>query len=334
VRIEPVDAADDTAFAAWYSAFAGGLKADRDDPPVWEERELRVAHRRQSGHLRRLAYAAVDGDGTVLGGSGIDLPQRDNRSLLMFTIAVPPPHRRRGVGSALFAHVEEVARAEGRSSLLTQFDLPVGVDREDFPAAVFATKRGLTCRNVDFRRVLDLPMPSDLTARLRAAADGSGDYRLVSWSGPCPEEYADQYAHLKSRLSTDAPIGDMEVEPEHWDVDRLRDEEARVAEQRRTLYVTVAVASDGTLAAHTVLVVPSLRPELAFQWDTLVLRDHRGHRLGLALKLANLEAMTAGEPRVRRVTTWNAQQNGPMVAVNDAMGHRVVERHEEWQRSD
>jgi hypothetical protein len=31
------------------------------------------------------------------------------------------------------------------------------------------------------------------------------------------------------------------------------------------------------------------------------------------------------------VTTWNAASNGPMIAVNEALGFRAVEASEEWQ---
>jgi len=80
-------------------------------------------------------------------------------------------------------------------------------------------------------------------------------------------------------------------------------------------------------------VVPSAERGRAYQWDTLVLPEHRGHRLGLALKVANLRALQAEHPEVTRITTWNAEQNGPMVAVNVELGFEIVERLQEWQGS-
>src|SRR5690606_6524998 len=106
------------------------------------------------------------------------------------------------------------------------------------------------------------------------------------------------YAHLKGLLSVEAPMGELEFEPEKWDVQRLRDEEDEAAAQGRTLYTTIALAPDGEVAGHTQLAVPSHDPGRAYQWDTLVLRKHRGHRLGLALKVANLDAMSADHPEI------------------------------------
>lgn len=38
------------------------------------------------------------------------------------------------------------------------------------------------------------------------------------------------------------------------------------------------------MAGHTHLVIPGTDQVNAYQWDTLVLPEHRGHRFGLALK--------------------------------------------------
>src|SRR5690606_11690552 len=128
------------------------------------------------------------------------------------------------------------------------------------------------------------------------------------------------------------PLGALDYEPEAWDVERLREDERRLEAQQRTSYVSVAVAPDGRIAGHTQAVVPATDPGRAFQWDTLVLPEHRGHRLGSALKVANLRRLQAEQPEVTSISTWNAEDNGPMIAVNDALGFRPVEVLEEWQR--
>ena len=69
-----------------------------------------------------------------------------------------------------------------------------------------------------------------------------------------------------------------------------------------------------------------------FQSGTLVLPSHRGHRLGLALKLANHRQLQAVEPAPRLVHTYSAEENTPMIAVNTRLGFRPVELSDEWQR--
>jgi hypothetical protein len=75
------------------------------------------------------------------------------------------------------------------------------------------------------------------------------------------------------------------------------------------------------------------QPHLAIQGDTLVLREHRGHRLGLAVKLANVRALQDELPAVTTVRTWNAESNTHMLAVNQAMGFFVTGYTREWTKA-
>ena len=65
---------------------------------------------------------------------------------------------------------------------------------------------------------------------------------------------------------------------------------------------------------------------------TVVHPAHRGHRLGLAVKLANLEALARRAPAVRTIVTGNAAVNAPMIAVNDMMGFRIAGEGIFWQK--
>ncbi len=330
-----MDPSDTAMLAAWYRVYAAGAEADRECPATWTLPETTVWLRGGSRAYRWEAYAAVDGSrdsGTVVGAALVTLPLLDNLTLMMFDLAVPPAERRRGVGSALYQRAVAVARAEARRSLLTEVVEPYqGKGPTD--GIGFAEHRGFTLRSRELHRVLDLPVDKTTVERLgRDAAGHHADYRLRTWSGPCPEDLVPQYVVLRPRMMSEVPLGDLEYEPERWDVARLRDQERWQAAQHRTTWTTVAVAPDGALAGYTVIAVPDHDPEVLYQDDTLVLPEHRGHRLGLALKVTNLSVVVAAFPRRRRVHTWNAEDNAPMVAVNDAMGYRPVERIGEWQR--
>jgi RimJ/RimL family protein N-acetyltransferase len=70
--------------------------------------------------------------------------------------------------------------------------------------------------------------------------------------------------------------------------------------------------------------VHELRPAIAAQEDTSVLPAHRGRRLGLRMKLAMLDWLRTERPDVESADTWNAQGNAPMIAINEALGCRLV----------
>jgi hypothetical protein len=61
-----------------------------------------------------------------------------------------------------------------------------------------------------------------------------------------------------------------------------------------------------------------------------VLAAHRGHRLGLLVKLAMLDFIAEQEPQVTVIDTWNATSNAPMIAVNDALGCTPGVTSTEW----
>lgn len=133
---------------------------------------------------------------------------------------------------------------------------------------------------------------------------------------------------------TEAPTGELAVEPERWSPERVRDVEARRRARSQRTFDTVVVAPDGGLVGNTRLVLGARMVRGgASQSGTLVPPGHRGHRLGLAMKVANLRRLLAHDASPRLLHTFNAGVNAPMLAVNAALGFRPVEHVEEWQRT-
>ena len=125
-------------------------------------------------------------------------------------------------------------------------------------------------------------------------------------------------------------MGHLQLEAATYTRERLRDLESRRRQLGLFTGTNVAVAPDGSLAGYTQM--SGSRDQAAiFQWDTLVRPEHRGRRLGLAMKIANLRWLqTRHDASI--VHTWNSEVNAPMLAVNRAMGFRPVEYLGEWQR--
>ena len=81
---------------------------------------------------------------------------------------------------------------------------------------------------------------------------------------------------------------------------------------------------DHEVVAYTDLIVKADPADRVQQWGTLVHRDHRGHRLGTAVKVANLRALQERFPDRTEVVTSNAEVNQYMVDINDRLGFRAV----------
>jgi hypothetical protein len=89
--------------------------------------------------------------------------------------------------------------------------------------------------------------------------------------------------------------------------------------------------ASGELAALTQLGVDPESPEWGHQGLTAVTRPHRGHRLGLLVKVAMLEQLASCEPQLSRIITDNTDTNQHMIAINAALGYQVMDCWVTWE---
>jgi hypothetical protein len=71
-------------------------------------------------------------------------------------------------------------------------------------------------------------------------------------------------------------------------------------------------------------------PEWAAQEATVVLPRHRGHRLGLLVKIEMMDVLARQAPEVRYVITGNAGQNEYMIAINEQLGYKISSITRTW----
>lgn len=332
VLIRPARGQDPADRDAWYRVKASAKS--RDFPPgMPSTRELTLGLLDHPIPCQLNVRLVAEEAGDVAGILDVDLPTADNTDNALVDVVVHPIRRRRGIGTALWARAIEVAREHGRTRMITASGQVLGGGDA---GADFLEGVGLGRALQEALSVLDLDaVPDAELARLHddAAGRASGDgYELDLWTGsPAPDAQADIGA-LERTLSTDAPLGDLAWAPEVWEADRVAGTWAACdAIGLRSYHAAARHRHGGPLVGWTTLVVAPSVPHWAMQWNTVVAPDHRGHRLGMWLKTENLAAMRAAEPRVRRIETQNAVDNGPMLDVNVAMGFRVVGHDWEWQ---
>jgi GNAT superfamily N-acetyltransferase len=330
VAFDPLEPSRAALLGGWRATFEASARVEYgDDHGTFSVAEYRGFYANQQDE-RRLAWAAVVDD-RVVGAVDARLPVSDNRHRVDVSIAVHPDFRRRGIGSALLDQTSRVARAEGRTTLGAESDVAAG---HDDPAEGFAGRHGFVAALRDLRSALPVPPKPEALDEARAEAQKHAeDYEaLTSWDG-LPDEWLADRAVLSQRMSTDTPLGKVDMTETVWDSERVRRVYETAREQGRRLVETVARhRPSGRLVAFTTMAVSKTAPDKGYQWDTLVLREHRGHRLGLLVKAANLQALITELPDVRRVFTWNAAENEPMLRVNRVLGFAPVGRTTEWQK--
>jgi hypothetical protein len=62
------------------------------------------------------------------------------------------------------------------------------------------------------------------------------------------------------------------------------------------------------------------------------MREHRGHRLGMLLKIANIAHLDERYPGHPSITTFNAEENRHMLDVNESVGFEPFAYEGAWQK--
>ncbi|MGB4137581.1 MAG: GNAT family N-acetyltransferase [Microbacterium sp.] len=317
----------------------------RDDDALDAEALLPLLYSNRSFE-RRQWY--VELDGAIVGCCVLDVMlDGDGRTALLFVSLL----RRvwgRGIGSAAYAHLESVARARDVAKLLHWAEHhDDGSDAEPLAsptgfgtvpadrAARFLLRNGFRLEQVERASTLawteqTLADLADLNAQ---AQEHAAQYRVVQWMLPTPPEHISGYAWMKSRMSTDVPDGDLGMPEETWDAARVVEHDDRIAQKGWTMQVTAAQhVETGELCAFNELTIGADPAGATHQYDTLVLAEHRGHRLGLLVKTAGLLAWRARHPRSSRVLTFNAEENRPMLDINEAIGFEAIAYEGAWRK--
>jgi GNAT superfamily N-acetyltransferase len=256
------------------------------------------------GPLEGLWLARLDG--RLVGYAGLTLNLFENLDGAKILGAVHPAHQRQGVGRLL---METAESATDRPRL--RAPVWAGTAGEEAVPRMGYTQQG----SHEVRRLsLRDRQPASLVEQAAAAA---ADYDLERFVGACPDERLGEMQVLREAINDAPEDGEFEAYPP----ERIRTVERWLAEQQQTPYTIVARhRATGEAAGITIVCTHELRPAVAAQEDTSVTPPHRGHRLGLRMKLAMLDWLREDRPEVEAVDTWNAAGNAPMIAINDLLG--------------
>jgi len=317
VRVKPDDMAQVTAVATIVEA--ARQVDDPDDFPVIAD--MLAGYLRYGWDLEPAEHYLYTPEDTKepVGVLAMELPTRDNLHLVWAEIWVHPDHRRHGYGSAIMNETVRRTREAGRNTIW------VGTAEDDQGARKFVEGFGFNYASHDARRrqvLADVDQAN--VQRLWAAAEQkAADYCLERLRLPTADELLGELVEVTAAIN-DAPMGELTYEDEKFDVQRLRDFETALSGRGERAYRVIARhRQTGEVGGHTIVFLHPLQPEFAGQGDTAVARNHRGHRLGLLLKIDMLHWLAEAEPQVKIIQTWNNVDNGYMINVNEALGYRL-----------
>lgn len=308
--------------------------------------EMLPALQDQQFDRKRLFLARQDG--MVVASGLLVWSISDDATVAGIDLSVLRSHRHRGIGTAMADRLDTEIRALGRTVVQVgavheaidgeMLPSPTGFGQVplDDPGVRFLLKRGFVLEQI--YRVSWLPLPVEEQTLHRhetdAWAKAGPDYRLHLWQGPTPEPWREGMADLITRLPLDAPSGNLQVDPEPWTAERVRlNDERRIKSGRLSLIAAIEHIPTGNLVAFNALSIPNAeRSRPTDQGITLVLKEHRGHRLGMLTKVANIRQVMEVAPESPFILTDNAEENRPMLDVNEAVGFQAVAYEGAWQK--
>lgn len=324
MEIREIDVHDEAQLKAWFDAEGAAISHDRPHAVRRTFGALVTQVTIPSDYYQPVLLAAFDGD-EVIGIAELGYSLQDNQHLADLEVTVRPEHRRRGIGRALYAEATARRRAAGRTSACAELCV---VD-DDGPLA-FARAMGGESVHEEDHLMLELPLTDEHVRHL--ATKAASDYEIVTWQGRCPDGLLDAYAEMRTQMNQDVPTGELDWEAVVMSPERIRAGEERLAKSY-DIVVAAARRADGVLGGYS-LVFLARGTDQVLQDDTLVMPAHRGHRLGLALKLATYAVVASEHPGRATLHTWTDPENSAMYATNHAFGYRPVERMHEVQVKD
>jgi GNAT superfamily N-acetyltransferase len=337
-----LDAADAQDFVRSLEVARAVEELGYGTPDLGYEPAEELPHFQNPHEPHRVLVARLDGD--IVACATYETRSGEGADTAWILVEVLPEHRGRGIGTALADAIETLAAGEGRTKVLVYTPIrdvegprlpsPTGFGSISItPDVTFLEARGYSLEQVERLSRLSLPV-DDLDGRLRAAIRRSGgDYALHFWSAATPERWRADLATLGTRMSTDAPTAGLEEPEDTWTVDRIIESDERDARSPR-IRLTAAVEHlpTGRLVGFTILSVAPEPARAVDQYATLVLREHRGHALGMLMKLANLDHLARVAPGHPSVLTFNAEENRNMLDVNEAIGFVGIANESAWRK--
>lgn len=304
---------DESALA---HAYAVESEATRRARPGWVplgEQARVAAWRASSGWVHELV-GAFENDRLV--GVASSSTAHDTPDTSWVSVSVDPQHQRRRVGTELVRAVENMRPARVHRFVASAYRSTAA--EIDVLARDFAQPLGYARATTETVVELDLG-----AADLSPLAPLHG-YVVSTHVNGVPNHLQAQVGVLKGLVDAEAPNGELNWQPSPVSPQAYRNEITLWQSQGRTAFESIAVTPQGVVVAWTCLVVAADASRPAQIEGTMVLTQHRGRRLGRAVKVASLLAGRE-HGRTARVRTSSDDQNVWMRAINDELGFVPVE---------
>lgn len=240
------------------------------------------------------------------------------RHVLWAEAYVDRDHRRRGIATSWVPTLVEEMDRRG-ATIAT-------MEGETDAARAFMRRIGAEARLDDRSSRLDLrSVDWDLVARwVREGRERSPDARLQVYEHRVPDEALEEVAAAKTLLLNLMPFEGLEHGEIVSTADGTRQWYERLDDMGADHHSCVVRDPSGAIVAMSDVTRVGYDPLVVHQGFTGVHPDARGRGMGRWVKAAMLEHVRRAHPDAIAIDTTNARSNGPMLAINEALGFRLV----------
>ena len=237
VELDAAALADDAVMREFYDLSRRAELLGREQAPFWTFEEFIGAFRSEDSGERQQLFAAYDGD-RMIAYAVLWSFLLDNTDKAFFGLDVDLPDRRRGVGRAMLARIEQVAKDDGRALVLTDTKLPFD-ERETHGYRQFAEACGYELSNYEVVRHLPLPVPDErIQEWIDEAAPRHEGYTIETFVDEVPDDLVESLCVLLGQLAVDAPTGAVDFDEEAMTPERYAEKVATVKAMGRARYET------------------------------------------------------------------------------------------------
>ena len=149
--------------------------------------------------------------------------------------------------------------------------------------------------------------------------------------GPIPAKLAQGFCDLYNLMNVEMPTGEIELEEGRRTAEVQTAQEEELLQQGRTRLTVLAYSPAGEAVAYSNIVTGASDSDDpgVDQWATIVRPDHRGHRLGLAVKCALTRAVQEHFPDAAVKLTGGVVYQ---LALNDVLSNFTADDGELLER--
>jgi GNAT superfamily N-acetyltransferase len=273
--------------------------------------------------LLRVTVEAQDGSIAAIGDIGVGFTARPDNSQFV-GVTVLAPHRRKGIGTAMLAALEEEARRRKVPKLFA------GASEDERFALDWAIGHGyreIGRRIASYVELAAFEPARFAEARERVRTAGititSFAEMLAGKDAAARERWWRELYAAEGPMWEDIPFA---TPTPHWTWERFY--EASTSDQMLMDLSLVAYA-DGQIAGLTT--TGKSKDQDGWTWLTGTAREHRGRGVARALKV---EALTRAKRKgLRAMGTTNDEPNKSMRGINAGLGYQMLPAHVELEKT-